>query len=88
MTHGKPAHTIHSIEHDECNDEKVAIGRGAGGLDSNGLNVREDYASATAPDVPYRQPVRDASLKVSPNLPGKITEVIQTAKPIAGADHG
>ena len=28
-----------SIEHDECDDEKVALGRGAGGSGSDGLNV-------------------------------------------------
>ena len=52
---------------------------GAGEANSDGLNVAgEDHADAIAPDVPYRQPVRDASLKVSPDLHGKITEVIQS----------
>jgi hypothetical protein len=31
---------VGTIEHNECDDEKIAIGRRAGGLDSNGLNVR------------------------------------------------
>ena len=30
---------VGTIEHNECDDEKVALGRGAGGSGSDGLNV-------------------------------------------------
>ena len=52
---------------------------GAGEANSDGLNVAgEDHADATAPDASHRQPVRDVSPQVLPDLPGKITEVIQS----------